>query len=48
MASCRKCHIEVGCGCQLINGLCKGCYAASFAVKRIKHVISQAYKLCRL
>ena len=44
---CRKCGINVGCSCQLINGLCKGCYAASFGiVKRIKNVISQTYRLC--
>lgn len=22
---CQNCHIHVGCGCQLTNGLCKKC-----------------------
>jgi len=25
MASCRNCKLNVGCGCQLINGLCGTC-----------------------
>ena len=46
MANCRNCGVKVGCGCQLINGLCSACNAAlKQATKRIKHVISKAYKL---
>jgi len=29
MAECKNCRIGVGCGCNLINGLCKNCYTAS-------------------
>jgi hypothetical protein len=29
MAECSNCRIGVGCGCNLINGLCKTCYSAS-------------------
>lgn len=25
-ASCKKCGKKVGCGCNLINGLCTDCY----------------------
>jgi hypothetical protein len=46
MASCRNCGTKVGCGCQLINGLCAGCNAAlKQATKRIKDVISKTYRL---
>lgn len=27
MAMCSKCKISVGCGCQLREGLCGGCYS---------------------
>lgn len=27
MAECKNCRIGVGCSCNLINGLCKSCYA---------------------
>ena len=27
MATCKKCNVNVGCGCQLKNGLCPKCYA---------------------
>lgn len=29
MASCSKCGVNVGCGCQLYNGLCSTCYNLS-------------------
>lgn len=46
MANCRNCGVKVGCGCQLINGLCSACNnALKQATKRIKNVISKAYKL---
>lgn len=46
MANCRNCGVKVGCGCQLINGLCSACNTAlKQATKRIKNVISKAYKL---
>ena len=45
MANCRKCGIRVGCGCQLINGLCSACnYAASQTIQRIKNVITEINK----
>lgn len=25
MATCKKCGTHVGCGCQLVNGLCPAC-----------------------
>lgn len=25
MAQCRKCKTNVGCGCNLVNGLCAAC-----------------------
>lgn len=27
MANCNSCSKDVGCGCNLINGLCVGCYS---------------------
>jgi len=27
MAACSKCNAQVGCGCQLVNGLCAHCNA---------------------
>lgn len=32
MAECANCKIGVGCGCNLTNGLCKNCYAATKSV----------------
>ncbi len=29
MAMCSKCRINVGCGCQLKEGLCGTCYSTS-------------------
>lgn len=31
MASCSKCGKGVGCGCNLIEGLCPSCYSAKVA-----------------
>ncbi len=33
MANCRQCGINVGCGCNLINGLCASCNALSKTIK---------------
>jgi hypothetical protein len=42
MANCRGCGLKVGCGCQLINGLCSACNnAAKKAAQRIRNVISK-------
>ena len=42
MANCRKCGIRVGCGCQLINGLCSACnYAAQQVTNLIKYVAAK-------
>ena len=49
MAACRKCGAKVGCGCQLINGLCAACNrTVSQGKKIIRNVITQAYKLSRV
>ena len=46
MANCRDCGVKVGCGCQLINGLCSAFnYKLKQATQRIKNVITKAYKL---
>ncbi len=46
MARCSKCGTSVGCGCQLINGLCSACNAAvQQTSKAIKNAISKAFKL---
>ncbi len=46
MANCRNCGTKVGCGCQLINGLCSACNnALKTATQRIKDVITKTYKL---
>ncbi len=29
MANCKKCGASVGCGCQLVNGMCASCASAS-------------------
>lgn len=42
MAKCSKCGTNVGCGCQLINGLCAACNSAIRQTsQRIKNVISK-------
>lgn len=42
MAACSKCGINVGCGCQLTNGLCAACNAAAQQiVQKVKNVISK-------
>jgi hypothetical protein len=42
MANCRNCGAKVGCGCQLINGLCSACnYAAQQATNFIKYVAAK-------
>lgn len=42
MAKCSKCGTNVGCGCQLINGLCAVCSTAiNQTTQRIKNVISK-------
>jgi hypothetical protein len=47
MAQCKKCGAKFGCGCQLINGLCAACdSAAKKGIQKLKHVITQAYRLC--
>lgn len=49
MARCQKCGANVGCGCQLINGLCSACNSAvKQGAKFITNVITQAYKLSRM
>ena len=46
MANCANCGTKVGCGCQLINGLCSACNAAvKQASQRIKNAITKTYKL---
>lgn len=34
--SCISCGAKMGCNCQLVNGLCPGCYAASLAILKPK------------
>ena len=47
MANCRDCGIKVGCGCQLINGLCSACNnKLKNATNRIKDVITKINRLC--
>ena len=47
MANCRDCGLKVGCGCQLINGLCSAChYKMKQASQRIKNVIFKIKQLC--
>lgn len=42
MANCKQCNANVGCGCNLINGLCAACNAAiKQTSQRIKNVISK-------
>ena len=42
MANCKRCHTKVGCGCQLINGLCSACNnAAKQVTKLIKYVTAK-------
>lgn len=46
MAQCRQCGVKVGCGCQLINGLCAGCNEKlKQGFKKVKHAITKAYQL---
>ena len=49
MANCRECGLKVGCGCQLINGLCSACnYKLKQATQRIRNVISKINELYRV
>jgi len=49
MANCRECGIQVGCGCQLINGLCSACnYKSKQVAQRIKNVIHKINRLYRV
>jgi hypothetical protein len=49
MASCRNCGAKFGCGCQLINGLCAACNAATKQSKNfIRNVVAKAHKLSRM
>ena len=46
MAQCRNCGMKVGCGCQLINGLCHACNATiKKGIKRFKNVITKISQL---
>jgi hypothetical protein len=46
MAQCRNCGAKFGCGCQLTNGLCAACYAASVkGIKKFKNVITSINQL---
>ena len=47
MAKCSKCGTNVGCGCQLINGLCAYCHGqVQKGINKLKNVITQINKLC--
>ena len=35
MAQCKGCKASVGCGCQLVNGLCSVCRAAAKKFKAL-------------
>ncbi len=49
MAKCRNCGANVGCGCQLTNGLCAACNAAVKRTKNfIRNVIAKTYALSRM
>lgn len=48
MANCIVCGLKVGCGCQLVNGMCSACNHASLQIKRFKNAITKAYKLYRV
>ena len=48
MANCTACGVKVGCGCQLVNGMCSACNHASKQIKRFKNAITKAYKLHRM
>lgn len=39
MANCSKCGKSVGCGCQLINGLCSTCHSTSVQPKPVTTTI---------
>lgn len=45
MATCKSCGANVGCGCQLVDGLCAYCRGK---LKKLKHAITQAYRLRRM
>ena len=44
-ATCTRCHRDVGCGCQLVNGLCAACRQIK---TKIKDVIYTSYHLYRM
>lgn len=47
MANCRGCGMKVGCGCQLINGLCSACNSKLKTAKNtLRNVITKINRLC--
>ena len=49
MAKCQKCGTNVGCGCQLINGLCAYCNGiVKQGTNFIRNVITKAHALSRM
>lgn len=46
MANCKKCNANVGCGCNLINGLCAACNSiVKQTSQRIKNAITKINQL---
>lgn len=46
MANCKGCGMKVGCGCQLINGLCSACNnKLKNATKRLKNAYTKIDRL---
>ena len=49
MSVCRNCGIRVGCGCQLVNGLCGQCQSAAIQTfKKFKNVITKTFGMYRM
>lgn len=48
MATCKNCGRNVGCGCNLTNGLCAQCYVESLTPKKCLYTIQSSAKTAKL
>lgn len=48
MASCSNCGTNVGCGCNLVNGLCGYCRGIKKRTKQLKNAVTKTFRLSKL
>lgn len=45
---CSNCGTNVGCGCNLVNGLCGYCRGIKKRTKQLKNAVTKTFKLSKL